>query len=235
MSRGYQSADALLYAYVEEIHRHASARSASFTVQTGRITALFCAATRRCPGMPRRQSDGWKCSACRKPWHLERVELSRGEIGGRVVGTLREPSGRRMRSLRHGARLRGERHVPRAPGGLAGTRAAELLGDVSAVLDQVAEEDPHAFAAWLLHKLDDAGVRAGRSRELGLRLEALPQRLAELIEGGFLPPTEHELTVYRVRKWIGRSRRRASELYSGRRLGIVGGRPWKGPRAAGGC
>jgi hypothetical protein len=189
-------------------------------------------ATRGCRGTPRLDGSMWKCSACRKRWEIERVEPSRGEIGGRVVGGLRDAAGTRKRKLGRAARLRGSARSSRAETGLASSRAAWALGDVGAVLDHVAEEMPHAFATWRLHVLDDAALRAGRATALGLVLDAVPGRIAELIRVGLLAQVEHELTLYRVRKWIGEARRRTVELYQGRLLGMRAARGDEACRAS---
>ena len=222
-------ADDLLRIYVEAIHQYGSAPSAGYTVHTGSLAQLFCS-TPKCGGFPRleKEEDGripvWKCSRCRKPWKFERVELSRGEIGGRVAGGLRSPS-TRGKTLRNPQRLRSQPRRSAARGGLASTRAAEALGDIAQVLDQVAAHDVHAFAAWRIHLFDDTEIRALRSKSLGISMDQLPRRIRSLVHLEYLPPYEQAITLYRVRRWISGARRHAWDLYTDRRLGVRG---WKG-------
>ena len=226
------TADGLFRAYVEAIHRYGSAPSPSYTVHSGRITALFCAATKGCGGSPRIHQEEagrvpiWKCSICKKPWGLERVELSRGAIGGRVAGGPRDATGKRRNHLGRSARLRSSPRRSRSGGGLASTHAAEVLGDVAAALELSAEEDIHAFVAWRTFLFDDAEVRAGRSKSIGLPYEdhqgraSVQTRMLELLEGGLLPPYDEQVTVYRIRRWVSGARRRAIETFKDRRLGV---------------
>jgi len=224
-------ADDLLRAYLAAIMRWGSAPSPSYTVHSGSLAELFCA-TKGCGGFPRLEHEEqgripvWKCSSCRKPWRFEQVELSRGEIGGRVGGSLRNPNPK-GRSLAPSARLRAGPRSSSAGRGLASTRAAEVLGDIAQVLDQVATDQPHGFTAWRIFLFDDTEVRSGISKSIGIPMDddrpgrcSVRQRMIELLDGGFLPPTEHAVTLYRVRKWISGARRQSWDLYDGRRMGV---------------
>jgi hypothetical protein len=191
-----KSADAMLLDYVEARERLASAPALTMTLHSGLITALLCE-RKRCIGSPRQNRNGeWRCSSCRRLWDLERVELGRTQIGGKVSMWGRDRKLVRTRS------------AARSPE----SRPHRVVRGYGPILDQLATEAPHAFAAWRLHVLDDREIRLGQANCLGLTLEYLPARMAAMVASGALPPCEIRITVYRVRQWIGFARRRAVEI-----------------------
>jgi hypothetical protein len=203
-----RSADAILMAYVEAREKLSSAQAIGYTLHSGLVTSLLCGATRTCGGYPRpanehdqRQGrEGWICSSCNKPWQLEAVELGRTQIGGRV-----SMWGKTRRVARG-------RTAARSPD----TAAHRALRDYGPVLHQVHEEDQHAFIAWALHLLDDAGIQAGIEKSLGAAQHEIPARMLELVRAERLAPLYGDVTEYRVRRWIRWARRRTLQIIEDR-------------------
>lgn len=125
--------DEKLLEYARACSLTAGAPSQRLTLHPGYRTALMCA-TKDCPGSPRREVAEWKCSACRKPWPVERVELGRNEVG----------------LPKH----------QRSKGGINGSQID--LHDIGVILDQLEEEIPWATVAWVVYVLSPGDPTEGK-------------------------------------------------------------------------
>lgn len=180
--------DALLLGYYEDLSLLGSARAQRLTLTFGDILEETCTRTKNCQGHPRHEAEGWKCSACRKPWTTEPAELGVNEEGRR--------SGNRWRESFRYARL----------------------ADFGRILDQVADEMPWPFLGWtcyLLHPGAGAdGLEVDRKRvpTLGVHLEQVPSCLLALEQRGIIHGVPKPLSLYRVKSWVRQARDRTTQL-----------------------